>query len=84
MTELQNLDWTQIDLSEWTGMLFDENLLPETDGEADVQYSIGTATAAPYEAGGPNALDRARDRVDAMDPDGAREEVRNNLWRANN
>ena len=84
VAELQNLDWTQIDLSEWTGMLFDENLLPETDGEADVQYSIGNATAAPYEAGGPNALDRARDRVDAMDPDGAREEVRNNLWRANN
>ena len=84
VADLQNLDWTRIDLSEWTGMLFDADIVPNTLGEADVDYSMSNATASPYDAGGPNALERVEDRVDAMDPEAARNEVRNNLWRGVN
>ena len=84
VADLQNLDWSRIDLSEWTGMLFDADLVPNTLGEADVRYSMGNATASPYDAAGPNARERVEDRVDAMDPEAARNEVRNNLWRGVN
>ena len=82
--DLQNLDWARIDLSEWTGMLFDADLVPSSLAEGDVQYSMSNATASPYDADAPNARDRAEDRVDAMDPEAARNQVRDNLWRGVN
>lgn len=84
VAQLQSLDWTRIDLSEWYGLLVSEGRLPMTSGEADNQYSLSNTTASPYDASRPNALERARDRADAVDADAARNTVRENLWRGIN
>ena len=81
VAELQSLDWTRIDLSEWYGVLVTENQLPSSAGEADNQYSLSNATTLEHDPMGTNALDRAHDRVDEINPDAARNTVRENLWR---
>ena len=81
VAEVQALDWTRIDLSEWYGLLIEEDMLPNTVGEADNRYSLSNSTTLEQDPGGTNALDRARNRADAVDLEGVRQEVRDNLWR---
>ena len=82
VAQLQSLDWTRIDLSEWYGVLVTEGRLPTTAGQADNRYSLSNTTTLDHDPMGTNALDRAQERAGAADLDGARSTVRENLWRA--
>ncbi len=81
VAEVQTLDWTQIDLSEWYGLLIEEDMLPDTVGEADNQYSLSNSSSEEADPDSTNALDRAQHRADEVDMEGVRQTVRENLWR---
>ncbi|WP_298637121.1 conjugal transfer protein TraN [uncultured Umboniibacter sp.] len=83
-TELQNLDWSQIDLSEWTAMLTKYGLNPEMTAD-DINFDMLSGTGSMYndvffdDSGErPDAATRAQQRLEGFDVDEAREEAREN------
>ena len=80
VAEVQALDWTRIDLSEWYGLLIEEDMLPNTADEADNQYSLSNASSLEHDTEQANAADRAQQRADEVDMEGVRQTVRQNLW----
>lgn len=81
VAQLAGLDWSQIDLSEWYGILAAEGIIPDTTPEADFQYSLTESTTADYPGlNAPSAGERVEQRVDEAEFDEARERVRENLW----
>ena len=68
--ELEQVDWDQIDLSEWLGILEAEGLLPQDQGLDLVSLTgVGNTVlqGANPDVPRPDALDRARDRIDGLD-----------------
>ena len=81
VAQLASLDWSDIDLSEWYGILASEGVLPDTTVEADFQYSLTESTTADYPGlNAPSAGERIEDRANEAEFDLAREEIRENLW----
>ena len=68
--ELEQVDWDQIDLSEWLGILEAEGLNPGTQG-LDLESLTGTGNTVLQRANPdvprPDALERAQERLDGLD-----------------
>lgn len=81
IAQLASLDWDQINLDEWYGILASEGVVPDTVPEADLQYSLVESTTADYPGlMAPSAGERIEQRVDQAEFDEARDNVRENLW----
>lgn len=83
LADLDQIDWNQVDLDEWYGILVEGGVIPQDAAEFDTQYSMDSATTNPY-AGvpTPNSLERANDRMQEMDNDidATRSKVRSDLY----
>ena len=81
VAQLASLDWSQLDLSEWYGLLVAEGVIPASTPEADLRYSLTESTTADYPGlNAPSAGERIEERVNEAEFDQAREEIRRSLW----
>lgn len=86
VAELAAVDWSTIDLSEWTNELIANNLIPDSNAEAGVMYSMDATSsnemATDFDA--PNAEERVDQALNPggvqTDLDGARDCIRQALW----
>ncbi len=77
MTEVASIDWSQVDLSEWTALLSKHDLMPKAD------MNIASLTGASsdldvFSNPRPDAEQRALDRIDPSDIDEIRREAAGN------
>ena len=78
MTQVGSIDWSQVDLTEWTALLSAYDLLPQAQSiSADSLTGPGSALNA---VDGPrsDAVERAQRRVEGLDIDTARREAAKN------
>ena len=76
--DLQNVDFDKVDLSEWTGMLYQADLLPTPDS-VDLESLTGDGSNFDAGEGRDNAVERALDRVEGLDGDAIREQLSETL-----
>ncbi|QCF28146.1 conjugal transfer mating pair stabilization protein TraN [Hydrocarboniclastica marina] len=78
-TELENLDWDQIDLSEWTALLTDEGMIGANEMNLDDLTGAGHPNAMPDIYGErSNSLERTQQRLESGSVDDARIEKAQN------
>ena len=82
LTQMGNLDWNKIDLTQWYGIEVQAGLIPSTTAGFDAQYSLDTTTRDPdATSGSPSAPERIQSEVQAAQHfDEAREKIREDLW----
>ncbi|WP_336107889.1 conjugal transfer protein TraN, partial [Thalassospira sp. CH_XMU1420-2] len=76
--DLSEVDFSQVDLSEWTGMLHQANLLPTADS-VNIESLTGEGSNFDAGDGRANALERAQERIDGLDGDQIREDLSETL-----
>mgnify|MGYP001175058815 FL=1 len=80
--QLQALDWEQVDLEQWYGILAANGVIPQSAPQFDTDYALDNVTrntSARFPA--PSAPERIQDQVDAAEYfDEAREDIREDLW----
>jgi len=76
------LDWEQVDLEQWYGILAANGVIPQSAPQFDTDYALDNVTrntSARFPA--PSAPERIQDQVDAAEYfDEAREDIREDLW----
>lgn len=81
ISELQTVDFSQVDLSEWTAILQLSDMLPADIADAEQRYSMdGIAYDGDASLPRLNTEDRAVERLEQTDIEGAREQMRQDLW----
>lgn len=81
VAELSGLDWDQIDLEEWYGILAANGVIPDARPEFEAEFSLENATRNEWAVlPAPHGGERIQERIDAAGMDEARERVRGDLW----
>jgi len=75
---LEEVDWEQVNLDEWIGLLGANNLLPTTDN-LNLERLTGTGSLLDTEGDRKNAAERTIDRMNGMDTTGIRQQARDEL-----
>lgn len=84
MDEFANLDWSQIDLTEWIAMLTETGLMPPGDEESAKRYysmeeTTGEGNYLARDGQRDNALERSYERQ-PEDPDQVNRDVEEDVW----
>jgi conjugal transfer mating pair stabilization protein TraN len=84
LAQVAQLDWSQIDLQQWYGIIAANGLVPATPEEFEAKYSLDNVTRNPYsQTPAPSAPERTQAEVDAAQFfDEATKKVRGDLWDA--
>lgn len=82
LAQVAALDWEQIDLAQWYGILAANGVIPNNSASFDANYALDNVTRnATSRTPAPNARERVQAEVDAAQFfDEAREKVRTDLW----
>ena len=73
-SDLAEVDFSQIDLSEWTGMLYNADLLPSVD-DMNIENLTGDGSNWDTGTGRDNAAERALERLNGIDADDIRHQA---------
>jgi conjugal transfer mating pair stabilization protein TraN len=82
IAQVAALNWDEIDLDQWYGILAANGVIPNSGGSFDSRYALENVTRnQTARTPAPNAPERIQAEVDAAQYfDEAREEVREDLW----
>jgi conjugal transfer mating pair stabilization protein TraN len=82
ISQLSQLNWDNVDLKQWYGLLAASGVIPSDPANFDTQYALDNVTRHQDPTGvTPNAPERIQSEVDgAQYFDEAREKVRQDLW----
>ena len=84
IAQVAALDWDQIDLQQWYGILAANGVIPNSGATFDTNYALENITRNPNaRTPAPNAPERIQAEIDAAQYfDEARDKVREDLWDA--
>lgn len=82
MSDLQRVDWSRVDLSEWTGIMTQANLLPTSANVRDMYSMAGLTTSKTIrseDSNKTNILQRINKQFGGADIERRREDIRNEI-----
>jgi len=79
LNQIGQVDWNQVDLSEWEAILYDNNILP-TVADTTLEGITGDGNFMNPYGDRDNVLERTQSRLNATNPDLVRETIRQNTW----
>jgi conjugal transfer mating pair stabilization protein TraN len=78
--DMERIDWPQVDLSEWVGILTAAHKLPSSSSDAQSMYSKATATSSPFPvASKPDVNDRVKTQFQNQTVEQARQKLQQQL-----
>lgn len=80
---LDDIDWNQVDLTEWVGILSTTGHLPTASTDLDSRFSIDNMTGSGSALNDGSRMDsatRAKSQLEEVDVDNINEDVRQDLW----
>ncbi len=79
LNDMANVDWSQVDLSEWEAILADNDILPKPS-DITLESVTGAGNEMNIYGDRDNTLERVNDRINTSDPENVRENVRQSMW----
>ena len=78
MSEVANVDWSRVDLTEWTAMLTHYDLMPQVNALTMESLTGMGSDLNAINGNRPDVLERTEQRLDGLDIDAARREAADN------